>query len=192
MLSKMLSWIARVVFVLVCMTIVNLPAAEAKAKSAETEAGPEIKVSEEELKKKNHQEGLKRFGTFGKFHLFGYGELHYNGRVGPAGNEIDFHRLVLGFGYDFNDWLEFRAELDFEHAFQEPELEYAYLDFLIKEYFNVRAGAILVPMGHINQHHEPPLFYSVERPEVYRVLIPTTWQEGGAGFHGKLPGGFDY
>ena len=192
MLSKMLSWIARVVLVLVCMTIVNLPAAEAKAKSAETEAGPEIKVSEEELEKETDEEGLKRFGTFGKFHLFGYGELHYNGRVGPAGNEIDFHRLVLGFGYDFNDWLEFRAELDFEHAFQEPELEYAYLDFLIKEYFNVRAGAILVPMGHINQHHEPPLFYSVERPEVYRVLIPTTWQEGGAGFHGKLPGGFDY
>ena len=47
-------------------------------------------------------------------------------------------------------------------------------------------------MGVINQHHEPPLFYSVERPELYRVIIPTSWQEGGAGFYGKLPAGFDY
>jgi hypothetical protein len=138
------------------------------------------------------EEGLKRLGTFGRFHLFGYGELHYNGRIGPSENEIDFHRLVLGFGYDFTDWLLFRAELDFEHAFKEPELEFAYLDFLIRPWFNPRVGSVLVPVGVINQHHEPPLFYSVERPEFYRVIIPTTWQEGGAGFHGKFADGFDY
>jgi hypothetical protein len=80
--------------------------------------------------------------------------------------------LVLGVGYDFTDWLKFRSELDFEHAFKEPELEFAYLDFLLKPAVNVRLGAILVPMGVINQHHEPPLFYSVERPEIYRVIIP--------------------
>lgn len=155
--------------------------------------GPEIKVDEKTLEaNETDEEGLSRMGNFGKFHLFGYGELHQNNRIGSSPNEIDFHRLVLGFGYDFNEWLEFRAELDFEHAFKEPELEYAYLDFLIKDYFNVRAGSILVPMGHINQHHEPPLFYSVERPEIYRVIIPTSWQEGGAGLHGKLGRGFDY
>jgi hypothetical protein len=154
---------------------------------------PTIQVSEEELEKEmDDEEGLKRLGNFGKLHLFGYGELHYNGRIGPAENEIDFHRLVIGVGYDFTDWLKFRSELDFEHAFKEPELEFAYLDFLIWEWFNVQAGSLLVPVGVINQHHEPPLFYSVERPEFYRVIIPTSWQEGGILFHGKLPAGLDY
>lgn len=154
---------------------------------------PEIKVSEEELEKETKdEEGLKRLGNFGRFHIFGYGELHYNGRIGPADNEIDFHRLVLGVGYDFTDWLKFRSEVDFEHAFKEPELEFAYLDFLIRPWFNVRLGSVLVPMGVINQHHEPPLFYSVERPEFYRVIVPTSWQEGGVLFHGKLPAGFEY
>lgn len=155
--------------------------------------GPEIKISDDELNKETDSEPeLKRLGTFGKMHFFGYGELHYNGRMGPSENEVDFHRLVLGFGYDFTDWLQMRAELDFEHAFTEPELEYAYLDFLIEDYFNVRAGAVLMPIGVYNQHHEPPLFYSVERPELYRVIIPTTWQEAGAGFHGSFGKGFEY
>jgi hypothetical protein len=154
---------------------------------------PTIKVPEEELEKETRdEEGLIRLGNFGKLHFFGYGELHYNGRIGPADNEIDFHRLVLGVGYDFTDWLKFRSEVDFEHGFKEPELEFAYLDFLIREWFNVRIGSLLVPAGVINQHHEPPLFYSVERPEFYRVIIPTTWQEGGILFHGKLPAGFEY
>lgn len=154
--------------------------------------GPKVDVSQEDLQEEEGDEGLKRLGNFGRFHLFGYGELHYNGFIGPTGNEIDFHRLVLGVGYDFTDWLVFRSELDFEHAFQEPELEFAFLDFLLKPAINVRLGAILVPMGVINQHHEPPLFYSVERPEIYRVIIPTTWQGAGGGIHGKLPAGFDY
>ncbi len=159
---------------------------------AQTGHEPTIKVSEEELQKAASEEGLQRSGNFGPFHLFGYGELHYNGKIGPTPNEIDFHRFVLGLGYDFNDRIKLRSELDFEHAFKEPELEFAYLDFLIQPSFNVRAGAILVPMGVLNQHHEPPLFYSVERPEIYRVIIPTSWQGAGAGFHGQLPGGLDY
>lgn len=156
------------------------------------DAGPAINVADEELKANDNSHGLDRVGDLGKMHFFGYGELHYNGRIGDAENEIDFHRLVLGFGYDFTDWAQFRAELDFEHAFTEPELEFAYVDFLLKDYFNVRLGGVLLPIGVINQHHEPPLFYSVERPEVYRVLIPTSWQEAGAGIHGKFGSGFDY
>ncbi len=159
-------------------------------------AGPTIEVPEAELEKnmKEDEEGLKRVGNFDRFKLFGYGELHYNNPIGVSADkdQIDFHRLVLGMAFDFTDRIKFRSELDFEHAFKEPELEFAYIDFLIKSWFNPRVGAILVPMGVLNQHHEPPLFYSVERPEVYRVIIPTSWQGGGAGFYGKLPAGFDY
>lgn len=177
---------------LVLGVVVVLWTGIAVAREVKKEEGPEIRVSEEELRKETDEEGLNRLGNFGRLHLFGYGELHYNGRMGATENQVDFHRLVLGLGYDFTDWLKFESEIDFEHAFTEPELEFAYLDFLIKDWFNIRVGDILVPMGVINQHHEPPLFYSVERPEVYRVLIPTTWQEAGAGFHGKFGKGFDY
>lgn len=157
------------------------------------EKGPEIKVPAGQLEEEVvDEEGLKRLGNLGRLHFFGYGELHYNNEIGSAKDVIDFHRLVLGVGYDFTDRIKFRSELDFEHAFKDPELEFAYLDFLYRPWLNARAGSILVPMGVINQHHEPPLFYSVERPEVYRVIIPTSWQEGGAGVHGKFAGGWEY
>lgn len=187
----------RVVSAIIALTILVLGAGTLAAKppTIHEGEGPLIEIPEEQLEKETHggdAEGLRRMGNFGKFHLFGYGELHYNGRIGAGANEIDFHRLVLGVGYDFNDWIKLHTEVDFEHAFREPELEFAYLDFLFKPWLNFRAGSILVPMGVINQHHEPPLFYSVERPELYRLVIPTTWQEGGAGFHGKMGYGFDY
>lgn len=178
----------RTLFAAFCFTVGLVSIANAAAKE------PKIDVPEEELKKdaEPDEEGLYRLANFGKFHIFGYGELHYNGRIGPSENEIDFHRLVLGLGYDFTDWLKFRSEVDFEHAFKEPELEFAILDFLVKPWINFRVGSILLPVGVYNQHHEPPIFYSVERPEFYRVIIPTSWQEGGAGIHGKFLDGFDY
>ncbi|MBI4374764.1 MAG: hypothetical protein HY542_07785 [Deltaproteobacteria bacterium] len=144
-------------------------------------AGPRVELAE------GGTVGEENGGSrWDRFHLFGYGELHYNNRIGSIDDDIDFHRMVLGLGYDFTDRWNFRMELDFEHAFIEPELEFAYVDYLYRPGLNLRAGSILVPIGVINQHHEPPLFYSVERPEVYRVLIPTTWQEGGAGLYGSL------
>ena len=38
---------------------------------------------------------------------------------------------------------------------------------------------MLVPVGIINETHEPPTFYGVERPEVEKYVLPTTWREGG-------------
>ncbi|MBI1908712.1 MAG: hypothetical protein HYS22_00880 [Deltaproteobacteria bacterium] len=155
--------------------------------------GPEIQVPEAELESVvRDEEGLERHGKFGPLSLFGYGELHYNNPIGSSNDQIDFHRMVVGVGYEFTKTIRLRMELDFEHAFKEPELEYAYIEWQPKEQFGLRGGALLVPMGVINEHHEPPLFYSVERPELYRVIIPTTWQEGGGGFFGKLPFGLSY
>lgn len=181
-------------FLMMCGAFSPVWAAGAAVKKGAEAKGPKIEADDKAMLSgaEEDEEGLKRLGDFGKMHFFGYGEMHYNGRIGAAANEIDFHRLVLGFGYDFTDWVKFRAELDFEHAFTEPELEYAYVDFNIREWFNVRAGGILVPMGVINQHHEPTLFYSVERPELYRVIMPTSWQEGGAGIFGNFAKGFEY
>jgi hypothetical protein len=68
----------------------------------------------------------------------------------------------------------------------ELELEQAYVDFLLSRRFNVRAGMLLMPIGLINERHEPPVFYGVERPFVDTVIVPTTWFEVGAGVHGEL------
>lgn len=123
--------------------------------------------------------------------VYGYGEMHYNAPKGGE-SEIDFHRLVIGISHEFNDWIHFKSEVDFEHGFIEPYIEYAYLDFELNPAINVRAGSILMPMGFINEFHEPPIFFSVERPTVDARIIPTTWPEGGAGIFGNPTPGLSY
>ena len=130
----------------------------------------------------------------GKLEFHGYGEVHYNNpkidTMSPgAGNELDFHRFVLGWEYPFTERLRFEGEIDHEHAAQELELEEAYLEYDVTSTFSVRGGTVLIPVGPRNEFHEPPLYYSVERPYVERYVIPTTWQENGAGFAGQASQG---
>jgi hypothetical protein len=134
----------------------------------------------------------------GRLSFHGYGELHFNSPEGSGVPDdadpaiMDLHRMVWGVSYQFNDRVSLHTEVDFEHAATEIELEFAYLDFLINPAFNLRAGSMLMPVGPLNEFHEPPLFYSVERPYVQRTIIPTTWQEGGVGFFGSVPAGLKY
>ena len=130
----------------------------------------------------------------GKLEFHGYGEVHYNNpRIdtmsGGAGNELDFHRFVLGWEYAFTEKLRFEGEIDHEHAAQELELEEAYLEYDVTTTFSLRGGTVLIPVGPLNEFHEPPRYYSVERPYVERYIIPTTWQENGAGFVGQAKQG---
>ena len=135
----------------------------------------------------------------------GYGEYNYQKFVSDQNgrdDQFDALRFVLYTGYKFNDWILFNSEVEFEHAVigedtitsdgGEIALEFMSLDFLLWEPFNVRAGLLLVPMGFVNEIHEPPFFYGVFRPEAERRIIPTTWREGGVGFFGTLAPGLDY
>ncbi len=133
--------------------------------------------------------------TFG-----GYGELHYNNyRDGDKKDEIDFHRFVLFYGHNFNDNLRFYSELEVEHALVEGgeesgavELEQAFIDYRVNDAFNVKAGAFLVPIGILNETHEPPTFFGVERNEVETRIVPSTWREAGVGVHGEIVQGLRY
>jgi len=130
--------------------------------------------------------------------LSGYMDFHVNkSEHGDA--TIDFHRFVLLVTHRFSDRIRFVGELELEHAFVEGleeagelELEQAYVDFLISRQLNVRAGMVLMPIGIINERHEPPVFYGVERPFVDTFIIPTTWFEAGAGVHGEIGRGWRY
>ncbi|WDT77161.1 MAG: hypothetical protein MPW16_08065 [Candidatus Manganitrophus sp.] len=133
-----------------------------------------------------------------KISFHGYGELHYNNPEGgglPDEDEpatLDFHRLVLGWSYYYNDQLSLHAEIDYEHAAQELELEFAYIDYVVSDAIGIRVGNVLIPVGPLNEFHEPTLFYSVERPYVQRYIIPTTWNSGGFGFFGQPIQGVHY
>ena len=130
--------------------------------------------------------------------LSGYMDFHFNKRDGEPG-VLDFHRFVLLMSHSFSPRLRFVGELELEHAFVEGleesgelELEQAYVDFLLSQRFNLRAGMVLVPIGIINERHEPPVYNGVERPFVDTVIVPTTWFEVGAGVHGDLGRGLRY
>jgi hypothetical protein len=127
----------------------------------------------------------------------GYGEASYQANVGDKANNVDnadLERLVLYAGYKFTDNILFNSELEFEHASTgegaenkgEVSVEFAALDFFIDPLANVRAGLVLMPMGYINQIHEPPFFFGNNRPEVERRIIPSTWREVGVGLFGQI------
>ncbi|MFH1762368.1 MAG: hypothetical protein ABIA63_14820 [bacterium] len=112
--------------------------------------------------------------------LHGYGEVHSNNTINGS-RKLDLHRTVIGVGADFSDKIHYSMEVDFEHSFAEPELEFAYVDLKINPNLTIRAGDMLMPVGSLNEFHEPPLFWSVERPYLHKDIIPTTWQAIGGG-----------
>jgi len=131
-------------------------------------------------------------GWWDRTSLGGYGEMHYNG-----GNkdQLDFHRFVLFVNHQFNDRLRFNSELELEHSLAgdgkpgEVELEQAWLEYDLTSQLSGRAGLYILPVGILNETHEPPTFYGVERNRVEKNIIPSTWWEGGAGVTYRLANG---
>lgn len=127
---------------------------------------------------------LEHGSAWDRTSIGGYGELHYNGGDSP---NVDLHRFVLFFGHRFNDWISVQSELEVEHALVagdgsssgEVELEQAFIDFKLSEEMNAQTGVILVPVGILNETHEPNTFYGTERNNVEKNIIPTTWWEAG-------------
>jgi len=129
----------------------------------------------------------------------GYGEITYTGYQHDASrNEADLRRIVLLVGHRFNDQLSFNSEIEWEHAVTseddrgESEIEQAFLDYRFASGPTIRAGLFLMPLGLLNENHEPPVFYGVNRNEVETRIIPTTWREGGIGLHGATQAGLEY
>ncbi len=140
--------------------------------------------------------------------LSAYGEIKFGAFKNPdAGgkwqNGFDVHRLVLLPTYAITSNIIFNAEIEFEHggiAFDADdkrhgtaEIEQLWIDFKMHDKFNWRSpGVDLVPIGYINQHHEPTQFYSVNRPELYNGLIPSTFMVPATSIYGTLMDGLRY
>ncbi|MFK7815901.1 MAG: porin [Gammaproteobacteria bacterium] len=137
--------------------------------------------------------------------LGGYGEVHYNNLSADDSErdleEVDLHRFVLFIGKEFNDDLRFVSEFEIEHGGVESdgdplggevEIEQAYIEYDVNDKAQVRGGVFLVPTGILNETHEPPTFYGVERNDVESVIIPSTWWEAGVGSTFRTNNGFQF
>jgi hypothetical protein len=135
----------------------------------------------------------------------GYGEMYYahtSNETSKDSSKIDVYRFVPYIGYKFSDNIILNVELEFEHGGVandggdaeggEVIVEFMYLDFLINKNFNIRTGNMLVPMGLINEKHEPTLFTTVQRPNTAKNLIPSTWHESGLMAYGDIVEGLSY
>ncbi len=123
-----------------------------------------------------------------KLSIGGYGEVHYNQPIEANKTKLgtlDLHRVIMFMGYNFNEKTQFVTEIEFEHT-NELWVEQAFLQHKINQFINFRAGLMLIPMGIINEYHEPTTFYSVERPTIDSKIAPSTWREIGAGFAGNI------
>ena len=119
--------------------------------------------------------------------IAGYGEMLLENYADSSGKttQFDYLRAILYAGYRFNDKFLFNSEIEVEHA-KEIFVEFAYVDYQATENFGLRGGMLLVPMGLVNEFHEPTVFMGAERPVTENRIIPSTWRENGGGFYGAF------
>jgi hypothetical protein len=130
--------------------------------------------------------------------LSSYGEINYN-RLTRSGQtdktQADLRRFVLGFQHRFDSRTKLVTELEVEHGVTsaddpgEVAVEQAYIERQVAGAWSLRGGLFLIPMGLLNESHEPTAFYGVERNFVETAIIPTTWREGGLQVVGTLDNG---
>jgi len=151
------------------------------------------------------------YGSSGGVSIGGYGEMvatrpdrkTSGGDVAGERPTIDLLRTVLYVGHKFTPTLLLNSELEWEHAgvlygvrndpggnppvvlSGEATVEFAYLDWQARPWLGLRAGKLLVPMGLVNEQHEPPIFHGARRPSTEDVIIPSTWTAAGAGCYGE-------
>ncbi|NIO42353.1 MAG: hypothetical protein GTO41_20690, partial [Burkholderiales bacterium] len=139
----------------------------------------------------------------GRASVGGYGEINYNNfKDSSKRDEFDLQRFILFLGYRFSERTRLYSEIEFEHSVTkggdsssgEVAMEQAYIEHGLTDAgnANLRAGLMLLPIGFLNEYHEPPVFYGVERNEVETRIIPTTWREIGFALQGRLVSGLEY
>src|SRR5712691_10690242 len=115
--------------------------------------------------------------------------------TGAGSSTFDQQRFVPFFYADVTDRLKVASELEIEHGIRsksndgsgiEVSLEFATIDYLLREPINFRTGIILLPVGKFNLLHDSPLNDLSDRPLVATAIIPSTLSEAGAGFYGTF------
>lgn len=127
--------------------------------------------------------------------------------IGEKHGRFDIPHAVIYLGYDFGRGWSVQTEIEFEHTgsggavekeFEEAgewetEIEkggeVALEQFWIQKSFipelNVRIGHIVVPVGALNNAHEPLNYFTVYRPEGEFTILPSTWHDTGISIWGR-------
>jgi hypothetical protein len=134
----------------------------------------------------------------GSTNVVGYGEIGYSKFRQSGDATADLQRFVFGFNHRFDERLTLHTEVEIEHAVVssedhgEAEVEQAWVNYRSSDAVNFKGGLFLIPIGILNETHEPPTYYGVQRNQVETRVIPTTWRELGVGMHGVVGEGFRY
>jgi hypothetical protein len=128
----------------------------------------------------------------------GYGSALYerftrradNDTIADVPNRASLTEAFFYVGYRFDDHFVFNSSFGIEDAVVESgsdgkaTIEFAYIDYRARKAIGVRGGLVLMPIGFLNEQHEPGEYLSARRPEVELRIIPTTWREIGGGVYG--------
>ncbi len=152
----------------------------------------------------------------------GYGSIRFEANSNPADNNtFTYRRFVLTTDANIAPRLHAYMELELER-FRELEiektlqpsdgglaatqaveatngseisLEQAWLQYDVQDWLKFRGGAVLVPVGRFNLHHDDDLWDLPRRSLVDRGVpvlpVPAAWDELGMGFLGDVPLGDD-
>lgn len=127
----------------------------------------------------------------------GYGEFLGQIIQGNGGDNFDALRWVMYLGNHFSDRWIFNSEIEIEHGTTgatsatttsngSVSIEFAYIDHLLTDDVALRGGVVLVPLGFINERHEPTTFLPAARPQTETRIIPSTWRSTGLGGYGQV------
>jgi len=176
-----------------------------KARLSETDTRVEQTATAVEATASAVESATQRSDTYAKVadwaertQIGGYGEIHYNNKENGNTDQIDAHRFVMYLAHDFNDRVRFFSEVELEHSLAgddkpgEVELEQAYIEWDYADHHSARFGLFLIPVGILNETHEPETFYGVERNNVESRIIPSTWWESGVMLGGEIAPGLSY
>ncbi|MCB9772230.1 MAG: hypothetical protein H6754_06730 [Candidatus Omnitrophica bacterium] len=129
---------------------------------------------------------------FGNVSVGGYVDVEYSDFENTTSSVLQ-HRWIINIGAFPHERLRFNSELEIEYGGPdagnddgELKVEQAYMDYLINDAINIRAGALLVPFGRYNLYHDSDLQTLTDRPIMAKDIVPTTWTEAGAGIFGKF------
>lgn len=145
----------------------------------------------------------KVYGKASGLSIGGYGESLYqnfdatreDGSTSGKTNEWDYLRAVIYLGWKFDKTFVLNTEFEYEHASTgkggEVSVEFATLDAMLRDEVNLRAGLVLVPVGLVNEMHEPTTYLGARRPDTENRILPSTWRANGIGAFGEA-GPFAY
>jgi hypothetical protein len=130
---------------------------------------------------------LKRFGR--TTYLGGYMDIEY---IDAQGSDPTFrpHRLIPFIYADISKNVKFATEIEIEDggasAGGKVEVEFGFIDFVLTDAVNLRAGIILEPLGRLNLVHDSPAQDLTDRPLVDQWVIPSTLRDAGIGLFGRI------